>query len=794
MPPKRQINHKLPYSAPPKAPPLPGTRLYSALPKTTAPVNRKTPPPSRTFFNNITNGDPQRRLKKTNSVNPTTPPLPGTQPYSAPPQAPPLPGTQPYSAPPQAPPLPGTQPYSAPPKTTVPVNRKTPPQTGNPSRTFFNNITNGDPQRRLKKTNSVNRKTPPQTGNPSRTFFNNITNGDPQRRLKKTNSVNRNTTPQTGNPSRTFFNNITNGDPQRRLKKTNSVNRNTTPQTGNPQNKHNISSLLKKRRTAIANNNNLSNNNWFNNEEQRQVEMLPSTRNVPNSSPPLPGTRPSSAPPKTTAPVNRKPPPQTGNPSRTFFNNITNGDPQKKLKKTNLVNRNTTPQNKPNLHTLISSRLPTKRSAKANTNNWSNNEEQRQVEMLPSTRNVPNSSPSSNTKTSRWKQLAPTVKEMAKTTILAEKGKGPVNNARLKNRNVQNQSQSSKTKTSAWQKLREPEFTSAIKELAKTAILVENPGNRSLNNKKTQIEKANNLNYVWNKGQKRLKRNIIGEENINFPNSPWPLVPIGTHLNKSQQMSVLLKMNEVANKFAKNDAYVLIENLKGLGPTLILKSLINNKSSTKVQANNKQSMNFGTDPANTPTLRTGTGTNKQSTNNSPVPELGNNKNKQSMNSGTAPVRTPPMNSGTAPARTPPMRSGTAPVNTPTLRTGTGTNKQSTNNSPFPELGNNKNKQSMNSGTAPVRTPPMNYGTASANTPTLDTGTGTNKQSTNNSPFPELGNNKNVITTNGTVSKKIKNINSKECERLRMELKDKYIEYRRQCNKNLPQNFDTLFGK
>ena len=718
MPPKRQINHKLPYSAPPKAPPLPGTRLYSALPKTTAPVNRKTPPPSRTFFNNITNGDPQRRLKKTNSVNPTTPPLPGTQPYSAPPQAPPLPGTQPYSAPP---------------KTTVPVNRKTPPQTGNPSRTFFNNITNGDPQRRLKKTNSVNR--------------------------------------------------------------------NTTPQTGNPQNKHNISSLLKKRRTAIANN-----NNWFNNEEQRQVEMLPSTRNVPNSSPPLPGTRPSSAPPKTTAPVNRKPPPQTGNPSRTFFNNITNGDPQKKLKKTNLVNRNTTPQNKPNLHTLISSRLPTKRSAKANTNNWSNNEEQRQVEMLPSTRNVPNSSPSSNTKTSRWKQLAPTVKEMAKTTILAEKGKGPINNVRMKNRNVQNQSQSSKTKTSAWQKLREPEFTSAIKELAKTAILVENPGNRSLNNKKTQIEKANNLNYVWNKGQKRLKRNIIGEENINFPNSPWPLVPIGTHLNKSQQMSVLLKMNEVANKFAKNDAYVLIENLKGLGPTLILKSLINNKSSTKVQANNKQSMNFGTDPANTPTLRTGTGTNKQSTNNSPVPELGNNKNKQSMNSGTAPVRTPPMNygtapvrtppmnSGTAPARTPPMRSGTAPVNTPTLRTGTGTNKQSTNNSPFPELGNNKNKQSMNSGTAPVRTPPMNYGTASANTPTLDTGTGTNKQSTNNSPFPELGNNKNVITTNGTVSKKIKNINSKECERLRMELKDKYIEYRRQCNKNLPQNFDTLFGK
>ena len=275
----------------------------------------------------------------------------------------------------------------------------------------------------------------------------------------------------------------------------------------------------------------------------------------------------------------------------------------------------------------------------------------------------------------------------------AEKGKRPVNNDRnytnrMKNRNVQNSSQSSNTKTSGWQKLRKPEFTSAIKELAKTAISVENPGNRSLNNQKTQIEKANNSNYVWNKEQKRLKRHIIGGENINFPNSPWPLVPIGKHLNKSQQMSVLLKMNEVANKFAKNDAYVLIENLKGLGPTLILKSLINNN--TKVQANNKQS--------------------------------------------------------------------------------------------------------INSGTAPVRTPTMNKGTATVRTPTTNTGIATNKQSTTNSPFPELGNNNNVITTNGTVSKKIKNINSKECERLRMELKDKYIEYRRQCNKNLPQNFDTLFGK
>ena len=326
----------------------------------------------------------------------------------------------------------------------------------------------------------------------------------------------------------------------------------------------------------------------------------------------------------------------------------------------------------------------------------------------------------------------------------AEKGKRPVNNDRnytnrMKNRNVQNSSQSSNTKTSGWQKLRKPEFTSAIKELAKTAISVENPGNRSLNNQKTQIEKANNSNYVWNKEQKRLKRHIIGGENINFPNSPWPLVPIGKHLNKSQQMSVLLKMNEVANKFAKNDAYVLIENLKGLGPTLILKSLINNN--TKVQANNKQS----------------------------------------INSGTAPVRTPTMNKGTATVRT------------PTTNTGIATNKQSTTNSPFPELGNN-NKQSINSGTAPVRTPTMNKGTATVRTPTTNTGIATNKQSTTNSPFPELGNNNNVITTNGTVSKKIKNINSKECERLRMELKDKYIEYRRQCNKNLPQNFDTLFGK
>ena len=48
MPPKRQINNKRPYSAPPKAPPLPGTQPYSAPPK--------------------------------------APPLPGTRPYSAPPK------------------------------------------------------------------------------------------------------------------------------------------------------------------------------------------------------------------------------------------------------------------------------------------------------------------------------------------------------------------------------------------------------------------------------------------------------------------------------------------------------------------------------------------------------------------------------------------------------------------------------------------------------------------------------------------------------------------------------------
>ena len=66
----------------------------------------------------------------------------------------------------------------------------------------------------------------------------------------------------------------------------------------------------------------------------------------------------------------------------------------------------------------------------------------------------------------------------------------------------------------------------------------------------------------------------VGGNNLNLPNSPWPIIALGSHLKTSEQMQILLMMNKVMSKFNEHNQYKFVKNYKKLGPALIHKSLI----------------------------------------------------------------------------------------------------------------------------------------------------------------------------------------------------------------------------
>ena len=84
------------------------------------------------------------------------------------------------------------------------------------------------------------------------------------------------------------------------------------------------------------------------------------------------------------------------------------------------------------------------------------------------------------------------------------------------------------------------------------------------------------VDYFWNENGQRLRRKMynVGGNNLNLPNSPWPIIALGSHLKTSEQMQILLMMNKVMSKFNEHNQYKFVKNYKKLGPALIHKSLI----------------------------------------------------------------------------------------------------------------------------------------------------------------------------------------------------------------------------
>ena len=60
-----------------------------------------------------------------------------------------------------------------------------------------------------------------------------------------------------------------------------------------------------------------------------------------------------------------------------------------------------------------------------------------------------------------------------------------------------------------------------------------------------------------------------------IPNKPWPIIPLGRTLKKSEKMRMLLENNKTLEKFDKNSTYKYVNDVSGLGPALILNNIHN---------------------------------------------------------------------------------------------------------------------------------------------------------------------------------------------------------------------------